>query len=308
MSGKEPRLLTHHEVAAAPIWQQSRRHVEVRPITVPPTQTTSCQTDIVRNTLTDQQILELNTYDFLAHIGKNVINPGGTRGRDQILQLLDPAPGTRILEIGCGTGETACHIAENYRAHVTAVDVSSTMIRDAQRRVDNLGLGNQVECRVADITQLPFADRSFDYVICQAVLMFVDKRRAIDEIKRVLQIGGRFGGLEFSWKKSPPDTVRDSTYRICGCRTLEFYTPSDWGAHLQGAGLNEMECFEQPFTMLSPLGFVRDEGVANSVRIVRKLLERKSRLARMREIWQHFASHKDYFSYVVLHGRNGHLV
>jgi len=42
--------------------------------------------------LTDEDIINLNTYDFMAHLGKRVINPGGLRGRDQLLGRLQPNP------------------------------------------------------------------------------------------------------------------------------------------------------------------------------------------------------------------------
>ena len=36
------------------------------------------------------EIIRLNTYDFMAYVGKRVINPGGVRGRDHILARLTP--------------------------------------------------------------------------------------------------------------------------------------------------------------------------------------------------------------------------
>jgi len=250
--------------------------------------------------LTDQEIRALNTYDFMAYLGKSVINPGGAKGRDQILALLKPTPASRILEIGCGTGHAACYLARHYGCHVAAIDISPRMIRDAQVVVQAQGLENQVSCEVGDITTLPFNDGTFDYVICQAVLMFVDKNQALAEIQRVLRPGGRFAGLEFSWKCEPSEIVRQQTYAICGCRTLEFHSWRGWASQFDQAGFDRIESREQPFTMLSLPGFVRDEGLANSLRIFGKLLRRRANIQRMSEIWGHFAQHANYFSYTVL--------
>ncbi len=263
-----------------------------------------CQTEADHDRyLTAQEIRALNTYDFMAYLGKSVINPGGIKGRDQILALLKPAPASRILEIGCGTGHAACYLARCYGCHVTAIDISPRMIRDAKAVVQAQGMTNQVICEVGDVTTLLFGDGTFDYVICQAVLMFVDKRQALEEIHRVLRPGGRFAGLEFSWKHEPSETVRQQTYAICGCRTLEFHSRHGWVSHFDHAGFDRIESWEQPFTMLSLPGFVRDEGLANTLRILGKLLRRRANIQRMSEIWGHFAQHTKVFSYTVLSAR-----
>lgn len=252
--------------------------------------------------LTADVIRALNTYDFMAHIGKTVINPGGSDGRERVLNALRPRTGSRVLEIGCGTGHAACLIAERYGCHVTAVDIAPQMVATARAVVRERGLEDRVRCEQADITALPFEDGHFDHVLWQAVLMFVDKPRALAEIRRVLRAGGNCAGLEFSWKQSPPAPVRDDTYRICGCRTLEFHDAHEWSHTLTRGGLGAVSASEQPFTMLSIPGFVRDEGVANSARIFGRVVRRWATIRRMAEIWGHFSRHRDYFSYVVLSG------
>jgi arsenite methyltransferase len=261
-----------------------------------------CQPELPARPLSDEEILNLNTYDFMAYVGKSVINPGGTQGRDKILDIVNPRPGTRVLEIGCGTGHTACHIARRYRCHVTAIDISPAMIDTARQVVHTQKLQEQVDCRVGDIAHLPFADGTFDAVICQAVLMFVNKHEALQEIRRVLRAHSSFAGLEFSWRCDPTPLVRDITHRICGCRILEFYSAAEWGQQLKQAGFDKVEANEQPFTMLSLSGFLHDEGVANSLKIFGRIIRRKANIQRMGEIWQHFSRHIDYFSYTVFTG------
>ena len=255
--------------------------------------------------LTDTEILSLNTYDFMAHLGKQVINPGGLHGRDRLLSLLDLRPGDHVLEIGCGTGQAACHIAERYGCKVTAIDISASMIESARRQVTRRGLSELVTCEVANITALPYATGQFDYVIAQAVLMFVDQNQALNEIHRTLKPGGRFAGLEFSWRQMPPDPVRDQTYRICGCSTLEFHSVEDWAQRLADNGIGGVQASEHPFNLLSIRGFLRDEGLGNSLQIAGKVLRRKANLVRMRQIWNHFSGNLDYFSYAVLSGQRG---
>ena len=255
-----------------------------------------------RRRLNDKEILALNTYDFLAYLGKAVINPGGTTGRNLLLTRLKPKPGSHILEIGCGTGHTACHIAQRYRCQVTAVDISPAMIAQARQAIQKRRLAKRVRCEVADIVALPFKNASFDYVICQAVLMFVDQAQALQQLRRVLKPGGMFAGVEFSWKSTPPPQVRQQTYDICGCRTLEFHHRSEWAQRLKQAGFDRVESKEQRFTMLNMTGFVRDEKL-NSFKVLGRLLRRTANLKRAAGIWGHFSRYNDYFSYVVLAGQ-----
>lgn len=252
--------------------------------------------------LSDDEIIALNTYDFMAHLGKRVINPGGLHGRDHILALLDPEPGSSILEIGCGNGHAACHIARRYDCTVAALDIAPGMIELARQYVQSQGLEDKVRCDVGNILKLPYPDASFDYVCAQAVLMFVDQARALAEIRRVLKPGGRFAGLEFSWRRSPPADVRDQTYQICGCTTLRFHSAPDWAQCLEDNGVHRVQAAEHPFALLSVRGFLRDEGLLNSFRIAGKVLGRRANRVRMTQIWNHFARNLDYFSYVVLAG------
>lgn len=254
------------------------------------------------NNLTHDDIINLNTYDFMAYLGKRVINPGGIRGRNQVLDILQPERGSHVLEIGGGSGHAACHIAKNYRCQVTTIDISPRSVGDAEKLITEKGLSSTVRCEVGDVNSLGFTDEAFDYILCQAVIMFVDQRRALSEVRRVLKHGGVFAGLEFCWKKDPPPVVREKTYSICGCKTLEFHSLDTWLEKLRDAGFVRVKGAEHPFSLLSPRGFLRDEGWVNSLQIAGKVLLRRANIARMSEIWSHFSRNIEYFSYAVISG------
>ena len=253
--------------------------------------------------LSYQEIIDLNTYDFMAYLGKRVINPGGVRGREQVLDLLKPKPGSRVLEIGGGSGHAACHIARKYQCSVTTIDISPRSIHEAEQLVEQENLKDLIRCEVGDVNSLKFDNESFDHVICQAVIMFVDQSKALAEVQRVLGKEGTFAGLEFSWKKNPIHEVRENTYRICGCKKLEFHSPAIWKEKLLEAGFDRVTCDEQPFSLLSLRGFLRDEGLGNCLQIASKVLRRRANIVRMSEIWAHFSRNIEYFSYTVFSGK-----
>jgi SAM-dependent methyltransferase len=164
------------------------------------------------------------------------------------------------------------------------------------------GLGDRVRAEVGDVNDLRFHEGSFDAVICQAVLMFVDQQQALTEIRRVLKPGGVFAGLEFSWRQDPTAHVREKTYAICGCKTLHFHARDGWIKQLRHTGFIRVKGDEHPFGLLSITGFLRDEGLLNSMQIAGKILSCRASLARMSEIWSHFSRNSGYFSYVVFSG------
>jgi SAM-dependent methyltransferase len=103
------------------------------------------------------------------------------------------APGSRILDIGCGSGR---HTAAAYaleKALVVGADPSFRDLQQARSRLqyhDSLGAHGNGSWHLtgADITNLPFADNSFDLVICSEVLEHIpDHHRAMSEIVRVLK-------------------------------------------------------------------------------------------------------------------------
>ena len=100
-------------------------------------------------------------------------------------------PGEHWLDAGCGTGTLARRLARQ-GCRVTAVDGSVRMIESARRARAVNGVAPPVTfLRVNDVVSLPFADRSFDGVMCSSVLEYVDSpTRVLGELARVLRASG----------------------------------------------------------------------------------------------------------------------
>lgn len=130
---------------------------------------------------------------------------GGRRATDRLVELCVITPGSTVLEIGCGVGVTACHLARTVGCAVSSVDVSEAMVAWARRRAERDGMTDRIAFSVADARALPFRDNSFDAVISESVTAFVsDRKQAVREYERVLKSGGRVGMAEGSWVRSPP--------------------------------------------------------------------------------------------------------
>ncbi len=104
--------------------------------------------------------------------------------------------GARVLDLGAGTGDTtilaALRVGES--GAVIATDASAAMIEAASEACRTAGFVN-VTVRLMEATTLDFPQASFDAVIARQVLMFLDLRRALSEVHRVLRQGGRFAAV-----------------------------------------------------------------------------------------------------------------
>lgn len=111
---------------------------------------------------------------------------------DWIMEHYEITPGSRILELGCGTGSMwkgKLDVLEN-GSRLTLTDFSQGMLERAKQ--NTVGCG-RVDYRVVDIQDIPYEDASFDIVIANMMLYHVpDLPRGLSEVRRVLRPGGKF--------------------------------------------------------------------------------------------------------------------
>ena len=115
----------------------------------------------------------------------------------------------RALDVGTGTGDFAIALlARSPRsATVTGVDISAGMLRIAERRAADAGLGPRYTRLIASVESLPFADGQFDVATAGFVIRNVgDIPRGLREMRRVLRPGGRAVILDLYTPRNP--TVR----------------------------------------------------------------------------------------------------
>ena len=100
-------------------------------------------------------------------------------------------PGTRVLEIGCGTGHFTQELSKT-GASVTAIDISPDLLEIAQRGVNT----DNVTFKYGNAHALEMEDETFDVVVGSSVLHHLEVADALSEITRVLVPGGTIGFTE----------------------------------------------------------------------------------------------------------------
>lgn len=143
----------------------------------------------------------------------------------------------KVLEIGCGSGALAIHIAKRYpNARVVGIDRWSggwgSSKRLCERNANLEGVAERVSFESADAASLPFDEGTFDLAVSNFVFHEVrgvrDKRRLLNEALRVVKAGGGFVFQDlFLWRLvyGEIDDLLD-TVRSWGIESVEFVDTS----------------------------------------------------------------------------------
>jgi ubiquinone/menaquinone biosynthesis C-methylase UbiE len=115
----------------------------------------------------------------------------GVAATRELVALLEPRAGERILDIGCGIGGPARWIAARFGCEVTGIDLTAEFCRAAEALNAATGMTGRVHIRQGSALALPFEDASFDRAYSQNVAMNIaDKPTFYREAFRVLKQGG----------------------------------------------------------------------------------------------------------------------
>lgn len=167
---------------------------------------------------------------------------------DAFVRWLDPAPGWRWLDVGCGNGAFTEMLVERFApVAVSGVDPSAEQIAYARRRL----AADSVRFQVGDAMALPYADDSFDAAVMALVIFFVpDAARSVVEMARVVRPGGSVS--TYAWDIPgggfPYDMLQDEMSKLA---VTPVWPPSVEASRMEnlrslwaGAGLTRIETHE----------------------------------------------------------------
>lgn len=143
---------------------------------------------------------KLTYHDYLSYHGISGAHPGGFALTQEILEQESLHPQLRILEVGCGTGQTAAYLAEKHHCQVTALDQHKLMLEKAKQRF----IREKVDVQLVEgsVTNMPFHDQSFDLALAESVLIFTPLEQSLSELSRVLKQGGVLLLIEMTAEQS----------------------------------------------------------------------------------------------------------
>jgi len=155
----------------------------------------------------------------------------------RVVELAQPRPSDRALDIATGAGHTALALAPLV-AEVVAFDLTRQMLEETARNAAARGLKNVVT-RQGAAERLPFPDSGFDIVaVRQAPHHYADVRLAVREMARVVKRAGRVVIVD---SRAPEDDELDRAFnhieKLRDSSHVRNWRPSEWRAMVEGAGL-----------------------------------------------------------------------
>jgi ubiquinone/menaquinone biosynthesis C-methylase UbiE len=169
-----------------------------------------------------------------AYVG-SAVHAGGP-DLDQIEAFVRARPNSRVLDLGCGGGHVSYRVAPHAR-EVVACDLTPDMLALVRRTASERGLNNIV-VEQAPAERLPFADASFDIVLCRYTAHHWDNFEAgLREARRVLKPAG---GAVFADCVAPAHPMLDTHLQAIELMRdpshVRNYSLAEWTAALARAG------------------------------------------------------------------------
>ena len=165
---------------------------------------------------------------FITNLYSIFIDPLLRDIRTYISKFSGMKRGDKVLDVCCGTGDQVFYYGKG-SIIATGVDLSTGMIKSAEKRKEKSGLTN-ISFQVANAKQLPFKDNSFDFAsICLGLheIKRDERDKIISEMKRVVKKEGFLIFIDF--QVPLPSTI--ISYLV---KAIEYF-----------AGRNHYECFKE---------------------------------------------------------------
>lgn len=161
---------------------------------------------------------------------------------ERLVTALDPRPGERAVDVGCGRGAATLRLARAVgdTGHVDAVDVSSAMVAHVHSAAQTAGLVN-VTAEIMDATALTLPQDAFDVLASSLVLFFLpDPQAALTGWVRLLRPGGRAGITTFGEQSEIWREVDQLFTPYLPPEMLDARTSGDDGPFRSDAGMERL--------------------------------------------------------------------
>lgn len=177
------------------------------------------------------------------------------RMEEELAGRLDLPAGARVLDAGCGMGDTANGLAQRHGLRVTGIDILDFNLRTARTRAVRSGVQGLTSFVEMDYSDLGFGDGEFDGVYTLETLVHAaDAEQVLREFYRVIKPGGRL--VLFEYSHVPDRMMSRRARRVIG-------QINDWAA------MPSLERFEHGVleSMVEKAGFtdVTSEDVATRI-------------------------------------------
>jgi SAM-dependent methyltransferase len=176
-------------------------------------------------------------HDFLANFGITGAHPGGLAFTIEILSSEKLSSNSRVLDVGCGTGQTAAYIKRKYDCHVSAIEKHPLMVKKSGNRFKRENL--QIDLVEGNAEKMPFVCNDFDLVIAESVTVFTSISKSLREYARVLKPKGILLNLDMTAEKPLSENDRLDIKELYGIQQVPNKT--EWTNQFKSAGFHSIQ-------------------------------------------------------------------
>ena len=218
-------------------------------------------------------------HNFLARLGKKRLRPGGIEATDWLIQQGEFSENKQVLEVACNMCTTSIELASRFKCHITGIDMDPKALEKAKTNISKSNLKEYIKVQQGNALKLPFEDNTFDIVINEAMLtMLNDKAKeiAIKEYYRVLKPGGKLLTHDVAYLNPELSEVIDELRQTINVNVSPL-SVTNWEKLFSQNKFSNVVSKNGKMTLMSASGMLKDEGVINTIRIVKNGRKKENR-------------------------------
>jgi phosphoethanolamine N-methyltransferase len=193
--------------------------------------------EVTQETLDSAQYATASILAYETVYGEDFVSPGGYELANELIGAMQLAPGSRVLDVGCGLGGSAFVMARDFEFIVDGIDLSLNMLKMANEKLRKYGLTERITLKHGDCLEMQCPD-CFDAIYSRDVFLHIhDKPRLFSVLKSLLRPGGKLLFTDYCcgekpWKHEFSEYVEDRGY--------DLHTLFEYAALVSEAGFSQV--------------------------------------------------------------------
>jgi phosphoethanolamine N-methyltransferase len=193
--------------------------------------------EVTQDFLDSSQYQESSILQYESIYGEDFVSPGGREVAVELIETMALAPGSRVLDVGCGLGGSAFLMARDFGLQVDGIDLSRNMLALAERKLVANGLSDRVRLHWGDCLELDSADQ-YDAIYSRDVFLHIaDKTLLFERLHAAMRPGGK---LLFSDYCCGPKPWSDDFDAYVQDRGYSLHTTEEYARFISGAGFEQV--------------------------------------------------------------------